>query len=381
MYPTIIPEDLQETINEWFDLRHVCDDVRFPTYFKRQLLLLYPQYKELLRVQPGYAHYDWLVTMYQEQQTKSKAGRTTDDITNTTSAKEGTDTTNTEGETGKTGNVVVSDGGEETHTTEYGSANTKNGSEETTDRFNDYHETTDASDTSTYGKTTTSTPGVTSTQKTHYEDADGSQDVTEDGTQGVSKASPMSISYSSATAGEIPALNWEYPSAQQQEKGKSTTKHGQKNDTEVISYQSGSETTEDGGEDGRVAHSDTTKSGEASHETVFNDVKDEKSGADSQTSVFGKTVTTTYNGLSDTSSGSSSVTYDTKESTDSRSQGSEKTQSEGTLQSTGRNGSAAALIKEASEFIMASNAFEWLRINLEPCFWGIFDFDKEGNLV
>ena len=63
LYPTTIPQELQLTINDWYNDRQICDDEKFPVFFQRLLNQTFPMYQELLRVQPGYAHYDWLVTM------------------------------------------------------------------------------------------------------------------------------------------------------------------------------------------------------------------------------------------------------------------------------------------------------------------------------
>lgn len=365
-------------INAWFDLRYVCDDDNFPRFFRRLLIQDYFQYQEMLRLQPGYAHYDWLVTMYQEQQTLSKTASSDDSITNESRAKTGSDTTASEGSSGKAGQVVVTDGGDETSKTSYGSATTRSGSQDDSETYDDYHEITDETGTTSYGKRTESTPGAETKSVTHYQDADGSRDTQTDSDVSVAKAAPQSISYAGASAGEIPALSWEYPSSQAQDKKISETIHGQNNTSETTnSYVSGSDTTEDSGEDGSTGHRDTERLGTINRNTIYNDVTDEKTGDDTQTVTFGKTVTTSYDGMQDTNINSQTVTYGSGEDHDSRTQTTGKTQGEQTLQSTGRNGNIAAILTEAQGFIQTSNAWAWLKQELESVFWGIYDIEYE----
>lgn len=372
----MIPETLQTIINDWFDLRFVCDDDHFPRFFQRLLIQDYFQYDEMLRLQPGYAHYDWLVTMYQEQQTKSKTASSDDSITNESRAKTGSDVTQTEGETGKAGSVLVTDGGSESSTTTYGSATTRSGSQDDSESYDNFHEITDETGTTSYGKKTESTPGAETKSVTHYQDADGSRDSVTDSDVSVAKAAPQSMSYAGASAGSIPSLNWEYPSSQAQGKKTQETLHGQENTSETTNtYVSGSDTTEDSGEDGTTGHRDTERTGTVNRNTIYNDVTDQKSGDDSTSVNFGKTVTTTYDGMQDTNSGKQTVTYDSGENHDSRTQSTGKTQGEQTLQSTGRNGNIAAILQEAQSFIQRSNAWLWLRGELESVFWGIYEVE------
>ena len=41
LYPSQIEQMDQEMINEWFDFRTICDDEKFPVFFKRYLNLYY----------------------------------------------------------------------------------------------------------------------------------------------------------------------------------------------------------------------------------------------------------------------------------------------------------------------------------------------------
>ena len=68
LYPSQIEQTDREMINDWFDFRYVCDDEKFPVFFKRYLNLYYNRYLELQRLEPGYAKYDWLVNNYLELQ-------------------------------------------------------------------------------------------------------------------------------------------------------------------------------------------------------------------------------------------------------------------------------------------------------------------------
>lgn len=64
-------ELFKETVSAWFDKREVCDDDNFPDFFRRVIVRDYGRYYELLRIEPGYAQFDWLVEEYLELQRKS----------------------------------------------------------------------------------------------------------------------------------------------------------------------------------------------------------------------------------------------------------------------------------------------------------------------
>lgn len=67
----MIDDSLKETINDWFQYREVCDDDKFPVYFRRVLNRDYARYSQLLRLEPGVAEYDWLVEIYNEFKSQS----------------------------------------------------------------------------------------------------------------------------------------------------------------------------------------------------------------------------------------------------------------------------------------------------------------------
>lgn len=371
----MIPDDLQTTINSWYDFRYVCDDEQFPVFFQRILIRDYFQYQELLRLQPGYAHYDWLVTMYQEQQTKSKTASSDDSITNESSAKTGSDKTSSEGTAGKAGSVITSDSGDETAQTVYGSSTTTEREDSSDETYNNIRDVSDSTGSTTYGKSTDHTPGASTQSETHYEDGANSYDESEEGTASVGKSAPQSISYSGATAGTIPGLDWQYPSTQSQDKKTGKTIHAQENtSTTVNSYLSGVDTTTDSGSDGSTDHTETERTGGIGR-TGNSTSTDTHSGDDTQTTRFGKVVTTKYDGMEDTSNNSSTTEYGSGENRDSRTQTTGKTQGEQTLQSTGRTGTIAGILSEAQSFIMASNAWNWLQQELEQVFWGIYEVE------
>ena len=186
MYPTTVTADLQKTIEDWFDDREIVDNDMFDIYFRRVLNRDYKRYKELLRIEPGVAKYDWLVNRYNEWRTW------------------GTDNTDNDGTRTKDYGMGI----EKSHGTQTSIDNTENGGT--------YHEHTQyggADQTEAVNKssdlTSTSTPKASSTTTAE--------------TMAVDKANPYSESYEGATAGSIPALDWSTSSSQAQTKQVSTT--------------------------------------------------------------------------------------------------------------------------------------------------------------
>lgn len=190
----MVPTDLQRTIEDWFDDREVVDNEMFDVYFRRVLNRDYKRYKELLRIEPGVAKYDWLVNRYNEWRTW------------------GTDNTDNDG----------------THTKEYGMGIEKTRDTQTTidntESGGTYHEHTQyggSDQTEAVNKssdlTTTNTPKATQTTTSE--------------TMAVDKANPYSESYAGATAGSIPALDWSTSSSQAQTKQVAVTAYDGQSDT------------------------------------------------------------------------------------------------------------------------------------------------------
>ena len=114
----------QQTITDWFQFRRVADNDKFVAWFNRALLLNYPYYRQLLRIDPSTSSFDWLIVNYNEHESitdvksnhtgsSSVTGTTINNgssdsvssssgTSNTTSQNEGTSTDETSGTT--TGN-------------------------------------------------------------------------------------------------------------------------------------------------------------------------------------------------------------------------------------------------------------------------------------
>lgn len=316
-----IDDATKSNIFDWFQFREVCDDVRFSVYFRRELNINLHRYEELIRV--DLTKIDPLVSTYRERQLKhtgstKNSGEDTTETSHTGSFQRTIKDSGTDNSTAtRTPDLMTTNtpGVETTQSTEYGKTMTRNGDQ-------------------------TDTPGVTETTT-----VDGQADVKQ-----ATKSMPQSISYQNSEAGQLPDFDWQYPSAQDQTSNKNKTT--------------------------------TTSSRQGSNTLSYNDITDKASGTD--------TVTTSYTGAdkveeTGTDKTVSEVTYGkTQTITDTPQEQKEITTStKGTGQSiegedreiwTGRDGLTPqeALIK-MREYIRGTNAFEWLRNNLEVCFLGIYD--------
>lgn len=226
MFPAYLNQDLIETIEEWFDAREVVDDDMFDIYLTRVLNRDYGRYMELLRIEPGYARYDWLVNRYNEWRTW------------------GTDNTATGNDNTKT----------------YGmNLERKHGTSETAETLTsggDYHEHTEygGSDTNTINDRTRETSGSTTPNA-------GSTVVTD--SKAVDKSNPYSESYENAVAGVIPALDWKTSSSQgQTQQTQVTTYDGGSDETHQTEIESGGDTTSYG------STRDTYATGSKTHTTI-----------------------------------------------------------------------------------------------------------------
>lgn len=370
-----IPPELQLTINDWYDDREICDDEKFPVYFQRLLNQTFPLYQELLRVQPGYAHYDWLVTMYQEQETKGENGYTDLSSSNKKSTNSGSDSASRSSSTEKTGSVEVADSGTDRNSSSGSRTSTKAGTEQTDHSFDGYTETMSGSDDTAYGKSVSNKPGAKIQQVVDYIDNDGSKDRTTNNGASVAKAAPQSISYSGATAGQIPELDWGFPSSQSQEKGETENLYQKSNRTTTTTELLGDTSNDESwsGNDITSHSSSLTKDGKSTDKTSFTDRQDSEVSSDSGSTTYGKTTTTTYNKPTDKTEDSTTTNYGHVVDDQEDSKSEHKGGSLQRVQSTGRTGTIAGILEEACSFIKGSNAFFWLTGELDKVFWGIYD--------
>lgn len=332
-------------------------------------------YQELLRVQPGYAHYDWLVTMYQEQETKGADVYKDTASSTKKSTNSGTDSASSTSSTEKTGSVEVADSGTDSTSSAGSRSITKGGSEQTEHSFDGYTETTSGADDTTYGKSVSNRPGAKIQQTVDYVDNQGSKDTTTNKGASVAKAAPQSISYSGATAGEIPELDWSYPSSQNQENGETENSYQKSNTTTTTTELIGDTSNEENwsGTDSTSHSGSLTKEGTERQKTSFTNRVDSEASEGSSGTTYGKTTTTTYKKPTDKTEDSTTTTYghvvDDQEDSNSEHMGNSLQR----VQSTGRTGTIAGILEEACSFIKGSNAFFWLTGQLDKVFWGIYD--------
>lgn len=277
----LIDEATVSSIDKWFKYRTVCDDVRFTEFFERQLELCLPRYNKLIRLET--TEFDALVSVYRERQVIDIS---TSEGSETASGTRTAVTTDTDGRTTtRTPDLTTTDSG----TSSGGSTNSG----------------TSSNSTETTGGTTNENVSV-------------------------AKQNPQSISYGSGVvAGEIPALDWQYPSAQNQSKS-------------TMEY---------------VNHKvDSTGSTSSTNQT---------SGTTSNTNVLSGTDETVESG---TRSGNQSITDGNSVDRESSSNSTKREIF------TGRDGlTPQDALASAMRYVKTSSAFVWLKEQLEVCFLSVYD--------
>lgn len=347
-YPSTINEDLQGVIYDWYQNRTVADDDYFSLWFTRLLNKDIGRYNQLLRIEPGYAEYDWAVTHYRELQreTSDETSNSTNSTGKTTSSKSSTNTPTRTETTTHTGTI--------TDKTDYNSNTSKTGT--VTDK-------TDYS--SSIGKTgTESESGSGSTNHA------GSDTTTVDGTvhligdvKEMNKGLPMSISYSSYTQennSSMPnAFDWTSGTSQAEQATNNTT------NTDETTKLEHNTTDSSSSEDTKTYNTKDSHSGNDTKTTTHNTV-DGRSGDDTVTKTYNNTDTKTITG-GDTDS--SSGTENTEGSI------TEAGAAEGLVREieTGRDNQLARIMEEAKNFIINTNAWEWLSGEIDTCFMGVYD--------
>ena len=250
-----IDEATQSLLFDWFQFRTVCDDEKFPEFYRRKLMRCEAQYRHLLRLE--HSEFDPLVASYHERLAQS----------------ENTETSRSES------------------TTEVSGA---------------------SSDTITKDLTDVS---VTDRDTVSSGSSSGSSSSS-DKNVSANKANPQSIAYAGATAGELPALDWSHMGAQAQ----------------------------------------TENEGSASSQS-----------SNSNTVAEDGTVTTTHSGT-DTHAGTKSDTSETEAN------GSRRNIGETKEITTGRDGlTPQEAFLTARKWIVVSDAFEWLKKEMETCFLSVFE--------
>lgn len=346
LYPNQIEELDREMINNWFDSRKVCDDDKFEAFFKRQLNLYYSKYLEMQRIEPGYAHYDWLVNQYMEVQRKNtgssenSANSTNNATNNLTITNNLTNTTENSGKDKGTNSVTNSSNSTITNNLEDRNntiiTNKNNQTQTNSSTSSDTNKTTvvgsDLNDTRNVSKNLP----LTSSNIAHQDFNLGSQEETI-----VSVNQIVNLDFAEATLqNESSSTTGSLSNQNSLNKGNSST---------TISYT--------GEPDKNETNGTYTKTG-----TVTNSGNDTSSSTNEIN--YGKIETMTNTGTVG-NSGTSNNTSEEKSTS--------KNENLEQMQQTGRNGNIAEILSESYEFIKASPAFLWLKSKLEEVFIGVYD--------
>ena len=323
VYPALdgLDDAFKNACSMWFASREVSSDQNFVRFFQRIIIRDFGQYKQLLRIEPNIASYDWLVQNYKEsmtENTRNSSESTSEGIINT-----------------RTDNLA-------------------NGQTKTITRDHDETITNNLADANT--RITTTTHGATvTTTATDTETAGGSDTRTgsnKSDTKQLSKENPMSISYSGGidishlTGHTGNLLDWEYPSGQSEsaseDESTDTTNYGRTNTRALDSVVS------NGGEDEIVDENSGTKTGTVTKATDASDTE----------TISGTNTGTveTVGSVSGTKTGNGTNVMKHID--------------------TGRNIDISTLLNNATSFIINSSAWEWMRRRLEPCFMGIYSDDE-----
>lgn len=334
---------MQATINEWFDLRNVCSDENFTVFFQRVLKRDYLRYTQLLRVEPGVAQYDWLVQNYRERKLDlSRSDSRTIEFT-----KGGTVQNSVE----KEGSSSMTDNTSEQTSGTSGNTRTFD-TEDTTSQTSSGTRTIDRD--TVRGDQTTDTVADSGTST----GTSSSSDVTDHA--GLQKAAPMSVEYTTLVGGvtqQLPPLSWASATSQEQDGTTATSSSSDSTTSNSSSQRAGTL-------DSTVAD-DTS---EATSGTLSGTLNKDGTITDAGTTSGTKTGNGSHTG-STTEQETGTTTYNTEDSTSDSSEGASTSKEI----STGRVSDPAEILQKAVAFIEATNAFEWLKNQLEPCFIGVYD--------
>lgn len=377
VYPGFISEDLRGLIDDWFGSRIVCDDDYFPLFFNRVLARDYKRYHEILRIEPGYAEYDWLVQHYTESQRKNRQEDSSTRAKTVSNETTGTSRNTVEGHDTSQGSFTGSVSNSGTSEDTLVGRTTDNDTYSST-RTPDITVTINGTGTNSESKGVEEGGGYTDAETTSGQHANTASDLSVN--KQAIKAAPMSIQSATpgGTSGTTPqgstklaGFDWTYASQIQQTDGDAThsdsgTDSGTKNLTHTTNH---TEDTSIQGETTKQETSETTgtetiASTDQKTGTVNNTNSGEFSTQGSQTqSTTGQTDSMTT--LSGTTGGTLSGTENDRLSG--------TTSGEDTLRSTGRSTSPQQLLDDARRYIQGTSAWVWFMGQLEVCFLGVYD--------
>lgn len=339
------------SIYDWFRFRTICDDERFDVFYGRQLELVLPRYYKLLRLET--TDFDALVSVYRERQVSDS--RTSSETSETTETHTGTETDAYTSSVIRTPDLTEAASGtlseESTRTPDITVAESSSTSNET--------ERTPNLTVQDSGSNTSTTE--TDTSSTSSSESEGESDNVN---RSVSKQNPQSISYAAATAGEIPTLDWQYPTTQAQSDAHNTNSsessgsNTSSSDSETNGTTTNTQTT---------TGTDTTEStGSASNTQHTTGTEENERESNTQNIVTNTGTETISEASNDTKGKSLSIDGDVDKSNSS----------EGLRQEiyTGRDGlTPQEALREAMSYVKISSAFEWLKENLEIVFVSVYD--------
>lgn len=313
-YPEQIPQDLQAVIYDWYQDRHVADDDKFNRWFTRILNRNYEQYVQLLRIEPGVAKYDWLVTQYRELQREDTGSHNN----SASIVREGSYTL--------THDTTVTDNGQSTDVSTEGI--TRSGEKTVTGNDSKTINRDDAIDRTDSGTT-----------------SDSSTSSTTENTKTMVKDLPMSISYTGQTQQEVSELPLDWASA--------TTQQGV-------------------GHIGSTTNSGSSTTGNTSNETLDSDVTE--SGSNSSREITSGSDSKNFSDTK-TSQGTSKKTGTDVTDTEGTETKADNGTSTGRTREiyTGRQGQIASIMEKAKKFITTTNAWDWLSFEIDKAFMGVYE--------
>lgn len=314
-------------IEEWFGLRTVCSDDNFARFFRRKMNVCALRYANLSRIE--LTAFDPLVANYIERETIENNSKTATSTRNQETSHSDSSTRDS-----NNSNTNVS---ESTRTPEL--VFTENGSDSnaSSDKSSDTGNKTGKVESSGSDTNRDETVHAGTTQSDHKD---------------INKVAPQSISYVTASAGNIPNLDWQYATGQAQagdsgsDSSNDTTNHTGSNSTESNSTESNSNTHEG------------SSSGSSARESERHESGNEKTNGN-------ETNTTTGH-----EEGSNSGTGSVDETGNSTENGEAKRRE----RESGRGGlTPQEALRTAVSYLKTSSAWEWLCRELEVCFLSVYD--------
>lgn len=362
-----------ELISDWFfDYRIGWKDpARFRRYLIRNISAFLPQYKELLRTQPGVGvELDYLISDYRERELKHKG-------TTSSTQTHGQDVTNASKNGGSDSTVSYGSGSSNVRTGGMTSTKTGNDTTERTENGSDNHSGSIA-ETDVEGKRKeVNSPHVKKQTKTDNDHSEWA------GNERLEANNPMSKKYSKfidvdqdstdpqyyqKAFQHMPAggLDWTTASAQAQDghRGYNTD-----DNTVTESYIYGD------GVEGDVRTTEGDKANPSTKLTEYQNDKHENEKTGNDKTTYNTTDGVVYDNITDRSEKTGS-----DETVNTNNETSKSTTTYGNIENVvdadnrdrevvkGRNAAPQELIQKAKSCIIGSNAWLWLRDQLEPCF-------------